>query len=98
MSKEYAFTGNEKATRITSNMQEISVKYHNTVVAKISWVDRTVIFDSGGWETATTRRRMNQTCNTYKLPYFAYILNGELWIQHSETKEVWGNFPVTLPI
>ena len=97
MPQEYEFTGHEKATTIAATMTEILVIYHNTVVVKIDRVKQEVTFDTGGWETATTRRRINQACGTYKLPYRAHIENRELWVTNDDG-DAWGLFPVTLPL
>jgi len=37
----------------------VSVRYHNTVVARLNG-DGTVTLNTGGWQTVTTKRRMNQ--------------------------------------
>ena len=42
-----------------------SVKYHETTVIK--WNEREIVLDSGGWRTATTRRRMNQASKQFNL-------------------------------
>lgn len=51
------------------------VTYHATDVVVVSGSDLTgydVILNTGGWRTATTKTRMNQTANEYGLPFTVY--------------------------
>lgn len=43
------------------------VIYHSTVVVKFN--DKRIILNTGGWKTATTKLRMNQTANQFQLGY-----------------------------
>ena len=56
------------ATTVTAKNAEISVVYHSTEVVRANLAERWVIFDNGGYETNTTKGRMNQFCNQYGLP------------------------------
>lgn len=51
-----AFTNHEAATLI----QENEIIYHQTTVAVRDCKERTIRLDSGGWRTATTKKRINQ--------------------------------------
>ena len=46
------------------------VIYHKTAVVKFN--DDDVILNSGGWDTKTTKDRMNQTADEYGLNYIVY--------------------------
>ena len=46
------------------------VKYHSTNV--VSWDDEYIILDSGGWQTVTTKLRMNQASIQFGLPFGVY--------------------------
>ncbi len=46
----------------------VKVTYHNTRIAFLNPQHRRVRLDSGGWRTATTKRRMNQVLESYNIP------------------------------
>ena len=95
MSQEYKFTGNERATTIEHNNAGcIVVTYHNTQVVSIDKQSGFITFDTGGYETATTRRRMNQACNTFALPFRAYIEDFALYVENLNTGKVYSDFPL----
>ena len=54
------------------------IQYHNTQVVKFS--DTVIILDSGGYQTATTKTRMNQTANQFDLGYHVYQKNFEWYV------------------
>jgi hypothetical protein len=62
---------NKKGVRV------LLVTYQNTVVVKVI-NDRFVVLNSDGWETATTKRRMNQASMQYNLDYVVYQ-SGFVW-------------------
>lgn len=43
------------------------VIYHSTPVVKFN--DEKIVLNSGGWWTATTKNRMNQTANQFRLGF-----------------------------
>ena len=53
--------------------------YHQTAV--VSWDDTRVILRSGGWETRTTKTRMNEVAHEYGLGYFVWSTKGEWWVE-----------------
>lgn len=55
------------------------VKYHDTVVIKFKGGN--VVLNSGGWQTATTKGRINQAFNQYNLPFSLYQKAGEWYVQ-----------------
>ena len=68
------------ATTVASNDKGIiRITYHSTVVVAIE-PDGGVTLDSGGWRTNTTKTRMNQASNQYKLGYKVYQKTGDWFI------------------
>lgn len=57
------------------------VIYHNTAVVKFN--QDKIILDSGGYETNTTKLRMNQTSNQFDLNFQVYQEN---WIWYVDWK------------
>ena len=58
------------------------VTYHNTDIVKIqeSRQKITVTLDTGGWDTLTTKRRMNQVSQYYGLGFHVYHKNNLLLV------------------
>ena len=46
------------------------VQYHATEV--VQWNESTIILNSNGWETVTTKLRMNQASNQFDLGFYVY--------------------------
>jgi hypothetical protein len=63
------------ATRIIRQGEWTLVKYHDTVV--VSFNDKWIVLDTGGWFTPTTKTRMNQASNQFGLGYQVYQREGE---------------------
>ncbi len=55
------------ATQVYGQGMEMNVRYHDTVV--VSFNDKQITLNSGGWKTRTTKLRMNQTSNQYGLGF-----------------------------
>ncbi len=55
----------------------IAVSYHGTRVVQFS--PKQVVLDSGGWQTSTTKLRMNQASNQFGLGYRVVQRNRE-WL------------------
>ena len=58
------------ATVVFSDELGTHVLYHNTQV--VSFNQNTITLRSGGYETATTKTRMNQTANQYYLGFYVF--------------------------
>lgn len=56
----------------------MKVIYHGTVV--VAWDNTNIILNTGGWFTATTKNRMNQASNQYRLGYGVYQKAGEWFV------------------
>jgi hypothetical protein len=53
------------------NSGVLSVVYHSTEVVRVN-PDGSVVLDSGGWRSFTTKARMNQAATQYGLGYRVY--------------------------
>ncbi len=58
----------------------IVVRYHYTDIVKFN--EREIILYSGGFETATTKRRMNQVSKTFNLGYKVYQRNWKWFVSY----------------
>jgi hypothetical protein len=61
--------GNHKTT-ITTAGGKTKVIYHQTAV--VTFNDNQIILNTGGWFTATTKTRMNQTSEQFDLGFKVY--------------------------
>ena len=73
--------GNHKTSVINDNSVTM-VCYHSTPVVKIT--DDEIILNSGGWLTATTKRRMNQASLQYNLGFSVYQVNFSWYVDYKE--------------
>lgn len=68
------------ATTMAADGNVARVTYHNTVVVKFD--AHTITLDSGGWRTATTKTRMNQTSNQFELGFRVYQNRREWFVRY----------------
>jgi len=54
------------------------IQYHETQV--VSFDTDTVTLDSGDWKTATTKTRMNQAANQFRLGFAVFQAKGEWFV------------------
>ncbi len=54
-------------TNVRGEGNTMIVRFHNTDVVKFT--PKTITLNTGGYETATTKTRMNQTSNQFGLGY-----------------------------
>lgn len=81
MAQQYKVSKNN--TKIRQEGGYTIVRLHDTDVVKFN--DAEVILNSGGWLTATTRTRMNQTCNQYALGCGVSSKGGQWMVSIDET-------------
>lgn len=62
--------GNHCTTVFTDEMGYTCVVYHQTCVVR--WNAERIILNTGGYETVTTKRRMNQAANQFRLGFGVY--------------------------
>ena len=72
-------TGEDGKTRVT---------YHSTIVVEFD--NEIVTLNTGGWETVTTKTRMNQTSNKFRLGYQVYQKNYQwyIWFPGTDREEI----------
>lgn len=69
------------ATTIARRGNVVTVTYHTTCIVAADLQAMAVTLDSGGWRTATTKRRMNQAATQFGLGFSVF--------------QRWGNWFVT---
>ena len=57
-----------------------SVVYHNTPVVQFN--NEEIVLDSGGWDTRTTKTRMNQASNQYGLGFEVHQVNYTWYVEY----------------
>lgn len=72
MAQTHRVTGT--ATSIRTDADGTHIRYHKTDV--VSFTADTVTLRSGGWETVTTKRRMNQAATQFGLGFRVIQRNG----------------------
>ena len=70
-----------------------SVIYHNTAVVQFNR-DK-IILNSDGWETVTTKTRMNQASNQYGLGFEVYQVNYSWYVDYRDKCGEWETIPFT---
>ena len=58
-----------------------SVQYHQTKI--VEWNDSSIILRNNGYYTLTTKRKMNQAANQFRLNFSVYQEKGEWYVSHS---------------
>jgi hypothetical protein len=62
------------ATKVERYLGEVTVRYHNTDVVRIT--ECSVILNHGGYITRTTIRRMNEASKEWNLGYSVRVVRG----------------------
>ncbi len=57
------------------------IRYHSTEVVKFN--DDEIILNSGGWQTVTTKLRMNQASNQFRLGFYVHQRQHEWFVTNS---------------
>tara|TARA_R110002020_G_scaffold268289_1_gene483496 strand:- start:454 stop:720 length:267 start_codon:yes stop_codon:yes gene_type:complete len=71
--------GNHKTSVVNDN-NVLIVAYHNTPVVKVTNTE--IILNTGGWYSATTKRRMNQASLSYGLGFAVYQVNHSWYVDY----------------
>lgn len=74
------------STVIGSDADMFYVQYHATKVVK--WNEHEIVLNSGGWRTATTKTRINQTANQFSLDFNVYQKDYEWFVALPNGKHV----------
>lgn len=73
-------------TIFTDERGMTNVIYHKTAV--VAFNANEIILKTNGWQTMTTKVRMNQTSNQFRLGFRVHQKNGEWFVEHAGmTKE-----------
>lgn len=82
MSQTHTVRGNATSVRGSpdSRKEPLSVVYHSTEVVKV--FPSKIILNTGGWRTATTRTRMNQTSSQFGLGFQVFQKAGEWFVSY----------------
>ena len=70
------------ATKVTKDGQPSTVRYHYTDVVKVDWDTGIITLNTGGWETSTTKLRMNQASSEWGLGYHVYQHKHDWFVTH----------------
>jgi len=73
-------------TTVTTDHGITTVKLHSTIVVAIS--RGAVTLNSGGWQTATTKVRMNQASNEFDLRFHVFQKNHDWFVRLPSGKVV----------
>lgn len=69
-------------TQIFSDNGYINISYRGTIVVKFN--SKKIVLSSGGWKSQTTKTRMNQASNQFKLGYWVYQEDGVWYINYRD--------------
>ena len=69
------------ATSIYTDNGYTCIKYHATDVVKFN--SEKIILNSNGWQTTTTKTRMNQTSNQFGLGFYVSQKDFEWFVHHN---------------
>ena len=78
MSQQYKI-GTHK-TSVFNEDSIMKVCYHNTIV--VSFDNKEIKLNTGGWFTNTTKTRMNQTSNQFNLGFRVYQKNYNWYVEY----------------
>jgi hypothetical protein len=73
------------ATTIAADGDAMVVTYHRTQIVRFT--DDTITLRMGGWDTVTTRRKMNQAAAQFRLPFSVYRDKGVTYARSTLTGE-----------
>lgn len=73
-------------TRIRVEGKKTLCRYHWTDV--VVFTDKTITLNANGWQTVTTKLRMNQASYQFNLGYYVYQKKGVWYVQTPQGKTV----------
>ena len=79
------------STTVSTHEHVTYVRYHSTDV--VTFDSTYITLKKGGWETVTTKRRMNQTANQFGLDYQVFAKKGDWFVTmpNGETVPFYGD-------
>lgn len=82
------------ATTVANEGKSTVVTYHKTQVVKFT--DKTIKLNTGGYNTQTTMRRMNQAANEFELGYEVKKKAGVWTVYYGDDEVAFDNDTLTL--
>ena len=74
------------ATTIATRNGNMCITYHSTVIVEFD--ADCIILRTGGWQTVTTKRKMNQAARQFELGYCVFQHNGDWFIRRPDGGEM----------
>ncbi len=82
------------ATTINGDGLDTIITYHSTQIVKFN--SEWIVLDSGGWETVTTKRKMNQASMQFNLGYQVYQIDFKWYVDYKgSTLEYYDGMKIT---
>lgn len=75
-------------TTVKRDKDVITVQYWHTNVVTANLLTGEVTLNTGGWQTTTTKARMNQAAAEYNLGFSVYQKDWQLFVRKSDGTEV----------
>ena len=79
-----------RSTTVGFSEQELSLKYHDTVVARYYFDTQTLILEHNGYRTSTTKNRINGFCDVLGLPCSVYQHKSRFHVAHRPSGVLFG--------
>lgn len=79
--------GAHKTAILREDDGSIAVVYHSTTVVAVD-PDGRITLDSGGWQTPTTKTRINQAANQWRLRFSVFQEAHKWYVNLNDTGEV----------
>jgi len=91
--------GSHKTSIFTDSEGFTNIIYHSTAVVRFSEVKDKIILNSGGYLSNTTKARMNQTANQFRLGYSVFQKNFDWFVKNAigEVLPFTDNMVLTFP-
>lgn len=74
------------ATTVAGDGAAMRVTYHSTVI--VEWNADSITLRTGGWDTVTTRRKMEQASRQFGLGFSVYCRDFESFVRLPDGREV----------
>jgi heme/copper-type cytochrome/quinol oxidase subunit 2 len=75
-------------TTVTRVKDNVTVRYWYTDVVTANLLTGDVTLNTGGWQSVTTKARMNQTAAEYNMGFSVYQKNWQLFVRKSDGTEI----------
>lgn len=75
-------------TSVKRDGDTVTVRYWYTDVVTANLLTGDVTLNTGGWQTTTTKARMNQAAAEYNMGFSVYQKNWQLFVRKSDGTEI----------